>query len=137
MGYIERQKIYKSIVSIRKKPLIAYVTSIRPNLSGHMAGDAISPIIEQINKIPKSYKEVDFLIISNGGDPITSLRIIGLLRERFEKITVLLPYVAYSAATILALGATYYASIFQFGTCRPSTDRIKTKWSRTTRKFAI
>lgn len=105
MGYIERQKIYKSIVSIRKKPLIAYVTSIRPNLSGHMAGDAISPIIEQINKIPKSYKEVDFLIISNGGDPITSLRIIGLLRERFEKITVLLPYVAYSAATILALGA--------------------------------
>lgn len=55
MGYIERQKIYKSIVSMRKKPLIAYVTSIRPNLSGHMAGDAISPIIEQINKIPKSY----------------------------------------------------------------------------------
>ena len=55
MGHIERQKIYKSIVSMRKKPLIAYVTSIRPNLSGHMAGDAISPIIEQINKIPKSY----------------------------------------------------------------------------------
>lgn len=45
------------------------------------------------------------MIISNGGDPITSLRIMSLLRERFEKITVLLPYVAYSAATILSLGA--------------------------------
>lgn len=105
MGYIERHKIYKSIENIRKRPLISYVTSIRPNLSGQMAGDAISPIIEQINRIPKAFKEVDFLIISNGGDPITSLRIIGLLRERFEKVTVLLPYVAYSAATILALGA--------------------------------
>lgn len=105
MGYIERQKLYRSIVAIRKRPLIAYVTSIRPNLSCHMAGDAISPIIEQINKIPQKYKEVDFLIISNGGDPITSLRIIGLLRERFKRITVLLPYVAYSAATILSLGA--------------------------------
>lgn len=45
------------------------------------------------------------MIISNGGDPIVALRIISMLRERFEKISVLLPYVAYSAATILALGA--------------------------------
>lgn len=105
MGYLERKKLYRSVIKIRKRPLITYVTSIRPNLSGQMAGDAISPIIEQINKVPKSCKEIDFLIISNGGDPITSLRIIGLLRERFEKITVLLPYVAYSAATILSLGA--------------------------------
>lgn len=65
MGYLERKKLYKSISNIRKRPLIAYVTSIRPNLSGQMAGDAISPIIEQINKVPKSCKEIDFLIISN------------------------------------------------------------------------
>ena len=105
MGYAERKKLYKAIGDMRKAPLISYVTSIRPNLGGQMAGDAISAIINQINRIPPSYDAVDFLIISNGGDPITSLRIIGLLRERFKKITVLLPYVAYSAATILALGA--------------------------------
>ena len=34
-----------------------------------------------------------------------SLRIISILRERFKHISVLVPYVAYSAATILALGA--------------------------------
>ena len=45
------------------------------------------------------------MIISNGGDPITALRIISILRERFNKISVLLPCVAYSAATILSLGA--------------------------------
>jgi hypothetical protein len=45
------------------------------------------------------------LVVSNGGDPITVARIIGLLRERFSKVSVLLPYVAFSAATLVALGA--------------------------------
>ncbi len=105
MSLFERKKLYESIVNYRKRPLITYVTSIRPNLGGIMAGDAITPIIEQINTIPIEEKEVDFIIISNGGDPITALRIIGLLRERFDHISVLLPYVAYSAATVLSLGA--------------------------------
>ena len=101
----ERLEILEKIECHRKRPLISYVTSIRPNMSGNMAGDAISQIIQQIETIPLENEEIDFIIISNGGDPITSLRIISLLRERFKKISVLLPYVAYSAATILALGA--------------------------------
>lgn len=105
MAYTERKDLYQAIFDIRKKPLISYVTSIRPNMGGHMAGDAILPIIEQINQIPQTENEIDFLIISNGGDPITALRIIELLRERFNHISVLLPYVAYSAATVLSLGA--------------------------------
>lgn len=101
----ERKKLYKQLERIRNKPLITYVTSIRPNMTTNMASDAITPIIEQIDSIHKDKTEVDFLIISNGGDPITSLRIISLLRERFKKVSVLVPYVAYSAATVLALGA--------------------------------
>lgn len=103
--YKERKKLLEEIERIRKRPLITYVTSIRPNMSAQMAGDAISPIIEQIEAIPDDKDEVDFLIISNGGDPIVSLRTISLLRERFKKVAVLLPYVAYSAATVLSLGA--------------------------------
>jgi hypothetical protein len=70
-----------------------------------MASDSIDEIINQINLIPLESKDVDFLIVSNGGDPIVALRIITLLRERFTHISVLVPYVAFSAATILALGA--------------------------------
>jgi hypothetical protein len=70
-----------------------------------MAGDALSPIIAQIQAIPATETEADFLIISNGGDPITALRIVSCLRERFEKFSVLIPYVAYSAATLLSLGS--------------------------------
>ena len=50
--YSDRKKLYKSIYNIRKRPLIVYVTSIRPKLSCQMAGDSIAPIIEQINNIP-------------------------------------------------------------------------------------
>lgn len=105
MGYQTRKEIFVKIEEKRQKPLITYVTSIRPNLSGQMAGDSIEHIIEQIQLIPIGQEEIDFLLISNGGDPITALRIISILRERFKKISVLLPNVAYSAATILSLGA--------------------------------
>lgn len=105
MSYNTRKDLFEEIEEYRSRPLIAYVTSIRPNCSGQMAGDAVNYIIKQIETIPNDQNEIDFLIISNGGDPITALRIISILRERFEKVSVLLPYVAYSAATILSLGA--------------------------------
>lgn len=105
MSYNTRKELLAKIAENRGRKLISYVTSIRPNMSCNMAGDAIIPVIEQLDHIPEDVKEIDFLIISNGGDPITALRIMSLLRERFDKIVVLLPYVAYSAATILALGA--------------------------------
>lgn len=105
MGYTERKQLFDKIVLKRQRPLLTYVTSIRPGMGCQMAGDSIRPIIDQLEQIPKEEKNIDFLIISNGGDPITSLRIMGLLRERFEKVSILLPYVAYSAATILSLGA--------------------------------
>ena len=105
MGYAERKQLFDKIVQKRQRPLLTYVTSIRPGMSSQMAGDSIRPIIDQLELIPKNEKKVDFLIISNGGDPIASLRIMGLLRERFDTVSVLLPYVAYSAATILSLGA--------------------------------
>ena len=105
MGYQNRKALFEQITVIRKRPLIAYVTSLRPGMSGQMAGDAIRPVIDQLEQIPQDNKQVDFLIISNGGDPIAAMRIMGLLRERFESVSVLLPYVAYSAATILSLGA--------------------------------
>lgn len=103
--YIDRKELYKLIEFKRKRPLLVYVTSIRQGLEGQMAQDIIPEFINQLNKIDKEEKEIDLLIISNGGDPIVSWRIISMLRERFEKVSVLIPYKAYSSATMLSLGA--------------------------------
>jgi hypothetical protein len=78
MGYTERKLLFDKIVQKRQRPLLTYVTSIRPGMGSQMAGDAIRPIIDQLELIPKEEKSIDFMIISNGGDPITSLRIMGL-----------------------------------------------------------
>lgn len=105
MGYAERKKIYSEIENFTKKPLISYITSSRKNASGMMAMDAIYEFTKQLLEIPKDQKEIDVLIVSNGGDANVAWNIISLLRERFDKIHALLPYAAYSAATLLALGA--------------------------------
>ena len=105
MGYIERVEIYKKIEEERKRSLIVYVTSSRLNASGQMASDLIPEFTKQLIKIPQTEKKIDVLIVSQGGDPTVSWRIISLLRERFNEIGVLLPYAAFSAATLLALGA--------------------------------
>lgn len=44
--YQRRKELLEKIEEIRKRPLIAYITSIRPNMGAQMAGDAITSIIQ-------------------------------------------------------------------------------------------
>lgn len=105
MAYEIRKNLFKSLEELRQRPVISYVTSSRINASGNMSSDVIPELIKQINLIEDTQKNIDILIVSNGGDPTVSWRIITMLRERFEKVGVLIPFAAYSAATLLALGA--------------------------------
>ena len=105
MSYTDRIELYKKLSEIRKRPLITYVTSSRQNASGQMSADAIPQIAKLLTEIPAGSEEIDILIVSNGGDPIVPWRIISMIREKYKKIGVLLPFAAYSAATLLALGA--------------------------------
>ncbi len=69
-----------------------------------MAGDAVREFIDQIDAI-KDGKVVDILIHSTGGDALTAWKLMSLLRERFDNVAILVPLMAFSAATIFALGA--------------------------------
>ena len=105
MGYTERIELYKTVEKLRKRPLIVYATSYRQNASAQMGGDVVLEFSRQLEKIPSDKKEVDILIVSNGGDPTVSWHLISMLKDRFKRIGALLPYSAYSAATLFALGA--------------------------------
>jgi hypothetical protein len=105
MPYKERLELFKTIEGMRGCPLISYVTNTRVNATGMMAPDVISHFIKQIQCIPNEMKKIDVLIVSNGGDPTVSWRLVSLLRERFDTISVLIPNAAFSAATLFALGA--------------------------------
>ena len=86
-------------------PLISYITSTRVNIPGSMNPLIERPFIDIIHKIPRNEKNIAIFLYSTGGDANTAWKLISLLRERFNKITVVVPYMAYSAATMFALGA--------------------------------
>jgi hypothetical protein len=105
MGIESRRVVYERIEELRGRPLIVYVTSTRPNAASQIAADAVREFIDQIDAIPGEVTEVDVLIHSMGGDALAAWKLMSVLRERFAKVFVLVPYMAFSAATIFALGA--------------------------------
>ena len=105
MSLSSRIALYQEIEKLRKRPLIVYVTSTRSEVSGQLSADAIREICDQIALLPTGCKKVDLLVVSNGGEPMVAWQTILMLRERVKEIAVLVPQRAYSAATLLALGA--------------------------------
>jgi hypothetical protein len=65
----------------------------------------VRDIIDQIDTIPSDQKAVDILLHSTGGDALTAWKLMSVFRERFNSIGVLVPFTAFSAATIFCLGA--------------------------------
>ena len=105
MELANRIAIYREIEAYRKTPLIVYVTSTRGGAGGQMAGDVVREFIDQIDVIPEENAGVDILIHSTGGDALAAWKLMSILRERFQRIAVLVPNSAFSAATLFALGA--------------------------------
>src|SRR5689334_17511388 len=105
MALLERVELLKKIEAARGRPVITYITSPRPGAAGAIAGDMVNELMSQLNVLPPNTKQLDLLIVSNGGDPTVAWRIVTLIRERVQKFAVLIPQAAYSAATLIALGA--------------------------------
>ncbi len=104
MDLQDRIRKYKAIEATRGRPLIAYATSTRPGVGAKMASDAVRELIDQMDALPKA-KSVDILIHSTGGDALAAWKLMSVLRERFESVAVLVPFVGFSAATLFSLGA--------------------------------
>jgi hypothetical protein len=90
VGLAERLERYREIESERERPLIVYATSPRQAAGGSIASDVIPEFLDQLATLPRSCQAVDVLIASNGGDPNTAWRIVSLIRERVEKLGVLI-----------------------------------------------
>ena len=105
MGLHARLELYRKVEARRKRPLIVYVTSTRLNAAGRIAGDSVPELLDQLQCLPAGTKKLDLLIVSDGGDPTVAWRIVSLIRERVTKFSALLPQAAYSAATLIVLGA--------------------------------
>jgi len=108
MAYAERKATYAAIETHRRAPMVAFITSARPGAEAIIAGDAVREFVDQFFTLPEGTQNLDVLVNSMGGDGLASWRIASIIRERLGpngKFRVLVPHYAFSAATILALGA--------------------------------
>jgi len=71
---------------------------------------------------------IDVFVVSNGGDGTVAWQLITYLREFAEKISVLVPYRAYSAATLLALGADEIV-MGPFGQLGPVDPKVQNEFN--------
>ena len=102
----ERLQLISKIEELRGSSVICYLTSVRPNLSAQIAEDAVRVFFDHLLQLPKRpVDKFDIFLCSNGGAGTVPWRLVSLFREFATKFSVLIPYRAYSAATMIALGA--------------------------------
>jgi Serine dehydrogenase proteinase len=106
MAYTERLQLIQQLEEMRGSHVICYLTSIRPNVSAQMSDDAVRVIFDHLLLLPTHpVDKLDIFLCSNGGSGTVPWRLVSLFCEYAKSFDVLIPYRAYSAATLLALGA--------------------------------
>src|SRR5262245_56037166 len=106
MAFADRLPLIKKIEELRGSTVICYLTSLRPGVPGQMDDDAVRELFDQLLGFPeRPVEKLDLFLCSNGGDSVLPWRLVPVFRQFAKSFAVLVPYHAYSAATILALGA--------------------------------
>src|SRR4051794_24383501 len=99
-----RRNVYKDIERERHRPLLVYAVKF-------VDGPGLGPIqidlgdvdgfTDLVEGVDENALGVDVLIHSPGGSPEACERVVGILRNRFDKdVQFLVPHSAYSAATM-------------------------------------
>jgi len=102
---MDKKQLIQQIEGLRKSRVITYVTSDRQGpFNARIAMDVIPLISKQLQTIGKT-ENIDLFLYSTGGDTMVPWRLVSMIREYCNKFSVLVPYKAHSAATMIALGA--------------------------------
>ena len=98
--FSDTQKIVKRISDLTNRKIICYWTSSR----GSVCDNDVVALYEVLEKMGESSKAGIF-IKSSGGDVEAALRIVNLLREKYDDLVAYIPLECASAATMICLSA--------------------------------
>jgi hypothetical protein len=102
---MEKKQLIQEIEKIRNSKVITYLTSDRQGpVNARVAMDIIPIISKQLRQIGK-VENIDLFLYSTGGDTMVPWRLVSMIREYCNKFSVLIPYKAHSAASMISLGA--------------------------------
>lgn len=128
MSFETRRSLIKTIEAMRGSTVICYVTSLRPGVPGLIADDAVREFIDHLQRAQPLADKIDLFLVSNGGDSVTPWRLAPIIREFTDYFSVLVPYKAYSAATIMALGANEIV-MHKFGALGPIDPTVMNEFN--------
>lgn len=102
---MDKKQLIQQIEKLRNSRVITYITSDRQGpFNAMIAMDVIPLMSKQLQTIQKT-ENIDLFLYSSGGDTMVPWRLVSMIREYCNKFSVIVPYKAHSAATMIALGA--------------------------------
>lgn len=106
MALAERTTLLRRIEGLRGSSVICFLTSLRPNVPSSIADDSVRVFFDHLALLSaRPVEKLDIFLCSNGGSGTVPWRLVSLFREFAKSFNVLIPYRAYSAASLIALGA--------------------------------
>lgn len=123
---MEKKQLIQQIEGLRKSRVITYLTSDRQGpVNARVAMDIIPIISKQIQAIGKT-ENIDLFLYSAGGDTMVPWRLVSMIREYCDKFSVIIPYKAHSAATMVSLGADeiVMSDLSELSPIDPSTANV-------------
>jgi len=107
MGYQERRTLLAEIGRELECQVIAYVCGDRPIVGARISDDAIRPMYDHLRALSFGQAEqrrIALYLYSTGGQMETPWKMVTMLREYCDQLLVVIPYKAYSAATMICMG---------------------------------
>jgi hypothetical protein len=123
---MNKKQLIQQIEESRKSKVITYLTSDRQGpVNARVAMDIIPIVSEQLRKIGKTDK-IDLFLYTAGGDTMVPWRLVSMIREYCNTFSVLIPYKAHSAGTMIALGADeiVMSDLSEISPIDPSTANV-------------
>jgi hypothetical protein len=123
---MDKKQFIQQLEGFRNSRVITYLTSDRQGpINARVAMDIIPIISKQLQTIRKT-ENIDLFLYSAGGDTMVPWRLVSMIREYCNKFSVIIPYKAHSAATMIALGADeiIMSDLSELSPIDPSTANV-------------
>ncbi len=98
------QNLIQKIEKSRNSKVLTYVTGDRQPFVTKVAEDIVPIFARHLEKIGRQDK-ISLFLYTRGGDMITPIRLIKLMRSYADEIEMIIPYRAHSAGTLISIGA--------------------------------
>ncbi len=103
-GAANRRRLLRELGARRGSHVVTYVLSDRQGAQAQVAEDAVRPLYDHLRTVGQC-EAVDLFLYSTGGLTDVPWRMVTMIREYAKRFSVIVPYKAMSAATMIAIGA--------------------------------